>query len=40
MVLLVPAANKGKGTHRKPPRVSFAYVVDFCTIIVALVGGM
>ena len=39
MVLFVPAANKGKVTHRKTPRVSFAYLVDFC-IIVALVGVM
>ena len=37
MVLFVPAANKGKVTHRKTPRVSFAYLVDFCTIV-ALVG--
>ena len=37
MVLFVPAANKGKVTDEKTPRVSFAYLVDFCTIV-ALVG--
>ena len=40
MVLFVLAANKGKVTHGKTPRVSFAYLVHFCTVIVALVGVM
>ena len=39
MVLFVPAANKGKVAHGKTPCISFAYLVDFCTIV-ALVGVM
>ena len=39
MVLFVPAANKGKVTQGKTLRVSFTYLVEFCTIV-ALVGVM
>ena len=39
MVLFVPAANKGKVTQGKTLRVSFTYLMEFCTIV-ALVGVM